>query len=436
MNRINKKNLIIFVLTLFFAYAFSVNQVFAVDNDDLANNFNCQITVGGVETSTSTDNPPNLFNDGVASVGRVLNAYKYLYEIEVCPGDFSVLSNDLLTYAGNGEPIAAHMSTSSFNFEFGSSRASTILLPNASGCLTGTFESGANDHSDFTIDVESKDSNAPICVREHGHLSTRQRDEYNESGYDEAVAQLCDLFSINPENPTIDQPTEVRSYIDNYFFTNSGIFSLDDGRTYQLDYRLKDVSGDEVEYIEKVSRTIDGLSNNTFRRTYDNLTTTIYTAEFVLTSSNFNSDDISLCSASFRVGTDLSPGGMTDTAGDESDYAICESNLNHETTAYSSCISCFNKKGIWTAIGCIDQKPKTMVSKLMTIGVGTLGGVFLLRVLAAAFILTTSQGDVKKTSEGKQMITEAVIGVLFILFSVTILQFIGADILKIPGFGS
>jgi len=34
------------------------------------------------------------------------------------------------------------------------------------------------------------------------------------------------------------------------------------------------------------------------------------------------------------------------------------------------------------------------------------------------------------------MITEAVVGVLFILFSVTILQFIGADVLKIPGFGS
>jgi len=125
------------------------------------------------------------------------------------------------------------------------------------------------------------------------------------------------------------------------------------------------------------------------------------------------------------------------------DYDICLSNLGTKGTnqdggagALDLCNECFSKKGIWTAIGCIDQKPKTMVSKLMTIGVGTLGGVFLLRVLAAAFILTTSQGDVKKTSEGKQMITEAVVGVLFILFSVTILQFIGADVLKIPGFGS
>lgn len=76
-----------------------------------------------------------------------------------------------------------------------------------------------------------------------------------------------------------------------------------------------------------------------------------------------------------------------------------------------------------------------MISKLINIGIGILGGIFLLRVLAAGFTLTTSQGDVKKTSEAKEMITEAVIGVLFILFSVTILQFIGAGVLKIPGFG-
>jgi hypothetical protein len=117
-------------------------------------------------------------------------------------------------------------------------------------------------------------------------------------------------------------------------------------------------------------------------------------------------------------------------------YSICEANLEHNTEALSNCNQCYGAKGIWTAVGCIERDPKSLVSKVLTIGVGLLGGVFLLRILSASFMLTTSQGDVKKTSEAKQIITEAVIGVIFVLFSVSLLQFIVSGILKIPGFGS
>lgn len=118
-------------------------------------------------------------------------------------------------------------------------------------------------------------------------------------------------------------------------------------------------------------------------------------------------------------------------------YDICASNLAGQAQgqALDLCNTCYAAKGIWTAVGCIDQDPKGMITKLVNIGIGVLGGIFLLRVLAAGFTLTISQGDVKKTSEAKEMLTESVIGVLFILFSVTMLQFIGAGVLKIPGFG-
>ena len=118
------------------------------------------------------------------------------------------------------------------------------------------------------------------------------------------------------------------------------------------------------------------------------------------------------------------------------EYDICISNLEHNGGALDLCNECYSQDGIWTAIGCIDQNPRSMVEKLIAIGMGIVGGVFLLRVLSAAFMLTTSQGDVKKTTEAKQMITEAVVGVIVIIFSVTLLQFFGSDILKIPGFGS
>jgi hypothetical protein len=145
-------------------------------------------------------------------------------------------------------------------------------------------------------------------------------------------------------------------------------------------------------------------------------------------------DGINACSADLRIEVDLTTEiGDLETSNDP--YFICESNLIHNDVAFQACDTCMGNGGIWTSIGCISQDPKSLVGKLINIGVGILGGIFLLRVLAASFMLTGSQGDVKKTSEAKQMITEAIIGIIFVLFSVTILQFIGADVMKLPGFG-
>ncbi len=63
------------------------------------------------------------------------------------------------------------------------------------------------------------------------------------------------------------------------------------------------------------------------------------------------------------------------------------------------------------------------------------GGVALIIILAGGFQLTISQGDPKKTSEAKELITSALIGLVFIIFSVAILQLIGVQILQIPEFG-
>ncbi len=114
------------------------------------------------------------------------------------------------------------------------------------------------------------------------------------------------------------------------------------------------------------------------------------------------------------------------------------------TANYSLCNTCFENNGIWTAIGCIPYKTASgdatggvtlMIRSLMTIGLGIAGGVVVLMVLAGSFLLSTSQGDPKRVEEGKSLISSAVIGILFVIFSVTILRFIGVDVLQIPGFG-
>ena len=91
--------------------------------------------------------------------------------------------------------------------------------------------------------------------------------------------------------------------------------------------------------------------------------------------------------------------------------------------------------GIWTAIGCIKADQESIVTTLLRVGIGLAGGVALIMILVAAFALRTSQGEPKRANEAREMLTSAIIGLLFIIFSVTILQFIGVTILRIPNFG-
>ncbi|MEX0896315.1 MAG: hypothetical protein WDZ94_05305 [Patescibacteria group bacterium] len=90
----------------------------------------------------------------------------------------------------------------------------------------------------------------------------------------------------------------------------------------------------------------------------------------------------------------------------------------------------------WTAIGCIENQIVPTTQRLIELGIGLGGGIALLTTIAAGFLLTTSQGDPQRANQAKEMMTAAVVGLLFIIFSVVILQFIGVTIFKIPGFGA
>lgn len=99
------------------------------------------------------------------------------------------------------------------------------------------------------------------------------------------------------------------------------------------------------------------------------------------------------------------------------------------------CNACLNADGLWTAVGCINREPTNIVRTFVRIGLGLAGGVALLIILASSFMLSTSQGDPKKVGDAKEMLTAAIIGILFVVFSIVVLQFIGVTILQIPGFG-
>ncbi len=137
----------------------------------------------------------------------------------------------------------------------------------------------------------------------------------------------------------------------------------------------------------------------------------------------------------------FTPGGIPGVQGQVDTYKFC--NQITDAALKQKCLDCTeidpnanqDYKGVWTAIGCIKREPEAIAQKLILIGLSTGGGVALLMSLAAGFMMTTSQGDPKRISDAKEMLTAAITGILFIIFSVTILQFIGFTVLKIPGFG-
>ncbi len=119
---------------------------------------------------------------------------------------------------------------------------------------------------------------------------------------------------------------------------------------------------------------------------------------------------------------------------ESSTYELC-AQIDQSKPQYQACMSCFTGEGIWTAVGCIPSDPESIIQTVITIGLSVGGGVVLIMILAGSFMLSVSQGDPNKTKEAKEIITSAIIGLIFVIFSVTILQFIGVSILHIPGFG-
>ena len=110
-------------------------------------------------------------------------------------------------------------------------------------------------------------------------------------------------------------------------------------------------------------------------------------------------------------------------------YNFCQSNRE--------CTDCFSAGNSWTAIGCIPTNDLNefagwIIGKVIFVA----SGIAFLLMTFGTFQVITSSGDPKKAQAGKELITSALSGLLFIILSVFLLKLIGVDILRIPGFGS
>lgn len=104
------------------------------------------------------------------------------------------------------------------------------------------------------------------------------------------------------------------------------------------------------------------------------------------------------------------------------------------TSAAGKPCSLSGQPGVDTAIGCIPTDPKELIKIFIRLSTGAGGGIAFLLMIAGAFQMITSAGNPEALKSGQGRFTAAVIGLLFVIFAVLLMQIIGADILDLPGF--
>ena len=88
-----------------------------------------------------------------------------------------------------------------------------------------------------------------------------------------------------------------------------------------------------------------------------------------------------------------------------------------------------------TALGPIGTNVGEFAGQILDIGIGLAGGIALILMVIGSVRVLTSSGNQQRLAGGRDMIVAAIAGLLFLIFSILILKFIGVEILEIPGFG-
>lgn len=115
--------------------------------------------------------------------------------------------------------------------------------------------------------------------------------------------------------------------------------------------------------------------------------------------------------------------------------SICP-NGYHCDFAANSCVPNSSSGGgggstVVTALGDIPTEPAALVRWILGWAISIGGGIAVLLSLWGGVTIILAGGNPEKINEGKEIITSAISGILFIVFSVFLLRFIGVDILGI-----
>lgn len=102
-----------------------------------------------------------------------------------------------------------------------------------------------------------------------------------------------------------------------------------------------------------------------------------------------------------------------------------------ECTSSGKDLLCDNGTGIKTAIGCVHTSPVGFIKDFLRFIIGISGGLAFLLMLLGAFQMVTSAGNPETLQAGRDRFQSAIIGLLFVIFAVLLLQIIGVGILDL-----
>lgn len=118
--------------------------------------------------------------------------------------------------------------------------------------------------------------------------------------------------------------------------------------------------------------------------------------------------------------------------------SICDSLPADKIGECDTCMG--DNSGVWTALGCINianmdnPDPSDFLTTLLDLGIGLGGGISFLLILFGGLQIMTSAGNPEQLNAGRELVSAAITGLLLVIFSIFLLQFIGVNIIGIPGF--
>jgi hypothetical protein len=91
--------------------------------------------------------------------------------------------------------------------------------------------------------------------------------------------------------------------------------------------------------------------------------------------------------------------------------------------------SCLESGGIWIFVGCVDPTPLGIITGVIRIALGVMGGVALLQLIWAGLLYQS--GNEKKIADARQKVIATLTGIAVLVFSILILRIIGVNILDV-----
>jgi hypothetical protein len=117
----------------------------------------------------------------------------------------------------------------------------------------------------------------------------------------------------------------------------------------------------------------------------------------------------------------------------------CPKNNPHPAKEFAQCAAYDHTytycKAVLTSLSNtpIETEPGALIKAIFLVTLSLAGGVSVILIIAAGYKILTSNGKPEAIQAGREQLTSALVGLLFIIFSYVIFQFIVADLLRIPG---